>query len=205
MPSTPAQYQRAKQRKQDAKQDAIHATMKEALAGNVKRLPHMTEIAEAFVEMCGGARAFAKILFDEVKAAEPGTVARQRVLAMIVDVWSEANKSAGRTEDLGILSTEDLQRELQAVLDLDHDEAQQADSASPEAAPGECAGADGALYLSAESDPTADASPAVATTARPVAAVAAVSGAPIVPAASSGGPRPGGGPPSARGVGPATD
>lgn len=90
--------------------------IRKAIEGEIKE-PQLAELSAHFFHAAGGPKAVAKMLFDEFAHANPGSQIRQRILDMILRVTRFANQQSGPVDDLGILTDEDLEREVVRVLD----------------------------------------------------------------------------------------
>src|SRR5262245_57838514 len=80
------------------------------------QLPHLSELAEHFVNIAGGPQAMAKMLFVEWNAAKPGSLVRSRILDLVTRVWKFSTDSLRGAGDLGILSEDDIDRLLDDKL-----------------------------------------------------------------------------------------
>lgn len=94
------------------------------MASNLHGLPELQELQEAllspperadldsvaqhFASIAGGARAMAQLLYDEYRAAEPGSPVRARVMEMMMRSLGKLEGKA--TDDLGLLTDADLQK-----------------------------------------------------------------------------------------------
>lgn len=81
-----------------------------------KKLPHLSELAENFVRVAGGPSALAKMLYEEFAAAAEGSLVRQRILDIVTRVWKFASESDDKPDDTGMMTDEDLDREIAAAL-----------------------------------------------------------------------------------------
>lgn len=121
-----------------------HALDKVLKKGGNKRGPELPALAEAiehFIGFAGGTQAFAKMLWDEWLTQKPGSIARQRILELITRTWRMSEIRAGGNEDLGLLSEEDLERELDRRLAKLTEGARGQEEATPAAGPGQPAAA----------------------------------------------------------------
>ena len=99
-----------------AKQTAkIPDAVKKVLAGEGHD-PHVAEIVGYFIEWAGGTRKFAKLLMDEYRNPDATPATRQRILDCILRSMKWANEQQGGTDDLGMMSNEDLEREAARIL-----------------------------------------------------------------------------------------
>src|SRR5262245_29850995 len=89
--------------------------------GNVKtaisrgprlREPQLAELAGHFFRVAGGPRQVAQMLYDEFMHGRPGSLVRQRILDMVLRAVKEGARLSPPPPELGILSEEDLLREL---------------------------------------------------------------------------------------------
>jgi hypothetical protein len=83
---------------------------------SVKKLPHLSELAENFVRVAGGPSALAKLLYEEFAAAAEGSLVRQRILDIVTRVWKFASESDDKPDDTGMMTDEDLDREISSAL-----------------------------------------------------------------------------------------
>ena len=81
-----------------------------------KKLPHLSELAENFVRVVGGPSKLAEMLFEEWIAAGEGSLVRQRILDIITRVWKFASESDEKPDDTGLMTDEDLDREIDGVV-----------------------------------------------------------------------------------------
>lgn len=91
----------------------------ETLKSNLKdgkKLPHLSELAENFVRVVGGPSKLAEMLFEEWTAAGEGSLVRQRILDIITRVWKFASEADEKPDDTGLMSDEDLDREIEGVV-----------------------------------------------------------------------------------------
>lgn len=71
-------------------------------------------VAQHFAVFAGGAQGMAKLLHEEYLAAEPGSPTRARVMEMMLRTFGKLDGRA--TDDLSVMSDEDLERLLTAKL-----------------------------------------------------------------------------------------
>lgn len=90
-------------------------TLKNSLKDG-KKLPHLSELAENFVRVVGGPSKLAEMLFEEWTAAGEGSLVRQRILDIITRVWKFASEADDKPDDTGLMSDEDLDREIEGVV-----------------------------------------------------------------------------------------
>ena len=79
--------------------------------------PRLAEVAYHFIDLCGGAKGFAKLLYEEFAKTEAGGIAKQRYLDMVIRCLKVANEQDPKTGDLSLLSEEDLDREVAARME----------------------------------------------------------------------------------------
>lgn len=79
-------------------------------------LPHLSELAEHFVSVAGGPQAVAKLMYDEYMAAPMGGLVRTRILDLLMRVWKFGTETVGDTDNLGLLSEDDLDQMLMKVV-----------------------------------------------------------------------------------------
>lgn len=101
--------------RQQAQAQALE-TVKESLLQGPAGLPHLSELAEHFIRLQGGPQAVALMLANEWKAAPPGSIARARILEMLLRTWKVAEEKTDHLADLGLLSKQDLDREIDERL-----------------------------------------------------------------------------------------
>lgn len=92
-------------------EDEIKSEIKSA-----KKLPHLSELAENFVRVAGGPSALAKLLYEEFAAAAEGSLVRQRILDIVTRVWKFASEADEKPDDTGMMTDEDLDREISAAM-----------------------------------------------------------------------------------------
>lgn len=92
----------------------IKHAIKETLS-HKRKAPHISELAQHFMDLVGGARALAKLLHTEYLAAPQGGLIRQRILEIVFRATKVQNEREGVT-DISNLSDEDLERELEQLL-----------------------------------------------------------------------------------------
>lgn len=99
-----------------------HADAKKADANRVlgalisQRPPTLEEFLELFFTAAGGAKAVAAMLFTEFHAARPGSLLRTRVLEMVVRAMKHT-EGKDKTVEMGLLSDDDLDREVEQRLE----------------------------------------------------------------------------------------
>ena len=93
----------------------VRVGLRRAVVGGITD-PQLAELVCCFFEEAGGTRAVAKLLYREFKAAKPGTLTRQRILDMILRGMKFANEKNPGRNDLGVLTDDDLTRELESVV-----------------------------------------------------------------------------------------
>jgi hypothetical protein len=96
------------------KRASVPKSVKDAIKGGLRE-PQLAEIASHFFTAAGGTRAIGQILWNEFNAAPEGSLARQRILDLILRALKFANERSHITDNLGLLSEDDLERELQSV------------------------------------------------------------------------------------------
>ncbi len=89
--------------------DALGGAMHEAI------MPDLKAIICAFTRRAGGADGIAKMLLREYRDAKPGTMIRAMVLQMILQ-GSKAVSAKEQSRDASMISDEDLQKELAAIM-----------------------------------------------------------------------------------------
>lgn len=89
--------------------------VQKAILGGM-RAPDMAEFVAHFIEISGGPRVFAKLMFDEFRNAKEGSLARIRVMDLVLHGMKFANQMQPPIQDVAEMSEADLTRELQDVL-----------------------------------------------------------------------------------------
>ena len=94
--------------------------------------PQVSEMASHFIHLVGGTQGFARKMLTEYNAAKAGSVARMRILDLILRATKFANEAAGFAKDLGLLSEQDLERlvseRMAAVLAKENADATESNS-----------------------------------------------------------------------------
>jgi hypothetical protein len=88
------------------------APLKDMVAAPQVR-PTLGAIADHFFAQIGGPEAFAKHLADDFQAALPGSLARTKIIDIVARVLKNEDDKHGLGDDLGVLSDEDLLREIE--------------------------------------------------------------------------------------------
>lgn len=110
-------------------QDALK---EQALRGNIRE-PDLAKMFAHFFDICGGERSVATLLYGEFTNAKEGSMTRQRLLDMIVRGLARLASKQTEDDDLGVLSEEDLERELLELADGVETDAEDSDQpAGPE-------------------------------------------------------------------------
>lgn len=78
-------------------------------------LPHLSELAEAFVREAGGADAMARHMWLEFCHAPQGSLVKTQLFGMISKVWKYSTDQL-KTEDPESLSDADLDEEIKRVM-----------------------------------------------------------------------------------------
>ena len=87
-----------------------------AIDGKIQ-VPHLSEVALYFFAEAGGPAEVAKLLYEEFKASEKGSLARQRIMQLIIGVTKFSNEvSALSPEDMSLLTDADLKHTLAETL-----------------------------------------------------------------------------------------
>jgi hypothetical protein len=86
------------------------------MAESRDNLPHLSELLEHFIRFAGGPQALAKMLWDETRASPAGGVVRQRNLDMVTRMWRQVAAGTARSDDLGLISEADIERELASTI-----------------------------------------------------------------------------------------
>lgn len=79
-------------------------------------VPHLSELVEQFLEIAGGPRAVAKMLFDEWGSADKGGLVRTRIMQLLLAGWKETSRGKSSLDSLGLLSDEDVESLLEERL-----------------------------------------------------------------------------------------
>lgn len=97
------------------KQVDVNELLKEL--GDTKRvgLPHLSELAEAFIREAGGTEKMAAMLLQEYNKAAPGSLVRAQLFGMIQKVWKYATDTL-RVEDPESLSDDELDQEIRKTI-----------------------------------------------------------------------------------------
>lgn len=90
--------------------------VKESLLQGTATLPHLSELAEHFIRLQGGPQAVALMLKREWDEANPGSIVRARILEMLLRTWKIAEDKSENLSDLGLLTKQDLDREIEERL-----------------------------------------------------------------------------------------
>lgn len=80
------------------------------------KLPQVAEVISHFVYEAGGPAKLGKMLWEEYKAATPGSTMRQRLLEQALRLLAGANQLHGAQRDVDGLDDKDLERELVDLL-----------------------------------------------------------------------------------------
>ena len=87
----------------------------QAARGGIRE-PQLAELAGHFITKVGGMRALAGLLAEEFRAAQPGSVVRQRILDMILRALKFANERSGPGDDLSLMEEGEIERNLEGLL-----------------------------------------------------------------------------------------
>lgn len=80
------------------------------------QVPQVAEMVSHFVQVAGGPRSMAKMMYEEYLHAKPGSIIRQRLLDSMLRMMSFANQQIGTVTEVDMLSDEDLVKELSEVM-----------------------------------------------------------------------------------------
>lgn len=89
--------------------------LSQAMAGKITD-PKVGEIYSHFIQACGGTKDFAQKMYDVFDAAEAGSLVQQRIMDMVLRMGRFVNERAP-TEELGILSDDDLVNHLSVLME----------------------------------------------------------------------------------------
>lgn len=93
-------------------------------AGRQPALPHLAELAEAFVREAGGTEAMARQLWQQYLDSPQGSVARAQLFGLIQRIWKYATESMQIDEPEALSDTE-LDAEIRrTILEILADAAQ---------------------------------------------------------------------------------
>lgn len=98
-----------------AKPKKLPAAVRRTIAEGAT-LPHAGELVAHFVAMAGGTRELAKVLWEEFQSARQGSIIRQRTLDMILRQLAAVTAGLGSHDEMDLLATEDLERELLRLM-----------------------------------------------------------------------------------------
>jgi hypothetical protein len=98
-----------------AKAKVSRETFDEAMEAVAKSASNEQIIAH-FLDMCGGARAFAKMMHTQYMDPMCTPMVKSRVLEMLLRSLKFAEGKRRTDDDLGLLSDEDLDREINAAI-----------------------------------------------------------------------------------------
>lgn len=101
-----------------------------AVKGEIDQ-PDLGRFLSAFFRQAGGEEAVAVMMYDEFVNAKPGSIVRQRILDMILRSTRTLQADTLDMDDLGVLSEEDLQRELDRILTREEETREQITRKSP--------------------------------------------------------------------------
>lgn len=90
--------------------------LRKVVTGSPINDPRLAEVAYTFIDLCGGPKGFARTLFQEFTNSEPGGIARQRILDMMMRSLKFANEQDPKGSDASMLNDEDLTREIERTL-----------------------------------------------------------------------------------------
>lgn len=93
----------------------LPAAVRQALAKGAS-IPQVGELVSHFVALAGGTQTLAKMMLEEFLAAKAGSIIRQRILDTILRLASGLNSEMGNVDDMDLLATEDLERELERLV-----------------------------------------------------------------------------------------
>lgn len=88
-----------------------NALVEQAVKGKVKE-PDLAKLVSHFFDICGGEQSVARLLYQEFVAADPGSLARQRILDMLFRCLAKVTDRTPPDDDMGVLTDGDLEREI---------------------------------------------------------------------------------------------
>ena len=96
----------------------------EKISEKGSHVPHVAEIFEKLMSLCGGSTGFAKEVILHLHSAPAGGMVKQRALDSIIKLAEKVSDSGAAQKSLDQYSDEDLDRELnqtvRQVLSLEH-------------------------------------------------------------------------------------
>jgi hypothetical protein len=111
--------------------------IKSGISGKIRE-PNLAELAQHFFDLAGGERNVAKMLFDQYRDPACPNSVRTKIIQFMLQHLKWLNERTGTLDELGNLTVEDLQRELdthiRSVAQVAHDKARKREQ---EAAHGE--------------------------------------------------------------------
>lgn len=94
--------------------DAVLRTFDELAALPIgSAVPHVTELLESFMSICGGADGLARLYVMQILAAEPGSAERGRCLDRLVKLVESVSKDGHSKKPLRLMDDIELQQELE--------------------------------------------------------------------------------------------
>jgi len=118
-------------KKKSASKRTEEAMLVETMRGalQTRNTGMLREIMEETMNLAGGTRCFAKLLWDAYTSSDAGPLLRSRIL----DVWMRAlmvtQPKGDPDNDLGALSAEDIDREMKELIGAVRSEQNAADAA----------------------------------------------------------------------------
>src|SRR5215471_19154618 len=97
------------------KPQRVPPAVKVAIRKELKE-PSLADLVSHFFHVAGGPKQVAKMLYEEFVAAREGSLIRQRILDMMLRATRAVNDKSGAGSDLGLLTAEDLDRELAELM-----------------------------------------------------------------------------------------
>lgn len=90
---------------------SLAKVLEQALKGELRQ-PKLREVGAHFVDIAGGPREMAKLLWQEYQKAAAGSLNRSRILQIVLQMMKDGDDGAG-AGDLTNMTEEDLRRELE--------------------------------------------------------------------------------------------
>jgi hypothetical protein len=93
--------------------------IKHGILNESNNLPNVQDIVEHWILLCGGYKAFTEMMFQEYKSAAPGSLVRLRIVEMLTKLMERLG-GITESEELGMLSNQDLEAALESKLSRVH-------------------------------------------------------------------------------------
>lgn len=79
-------------------------------------VPHIAEVYQRLMELCGGSAGFAKEVYLHMVSAKPGGMVKQRSLDVLLRLAEKVSESGAAQKSLDSMSNEELDEEIQKSL-----------------------------------------------------------------------------------------